>query len=158
MIINLKRLSRFKNSLMICNMLCVDDSSTKMVPEPIGRFFPDQIKKSRDSKLKKMFQKWADTNEKAFRSRVNVSLHYQQYVCGGNSIQIKIKITIIDRKFQSYWNNPRKILSYLNCYSYGRVKIEQNIKIKSSFFILERSEYEPYNPLLYILLIEVILG
>ena len=34
-------------------MLFVDDSSTKMLPEPIGRFFPDQIKQSRDSKLKK---------------------------------------------------------------------------------------------------------
>ena len=34
-------------------MLFVDDSSTKMLPEPIGRFFPDRIKQSRDPKLKK---------------------------------------------------------------------------------------------------------
>ena len=43
-------------------------------------------------------------------------------------------------------------------HSYDRVKIEQNIKIKSSFFYLERSEYEPYHSLVYILLTRVILG
>ena len=38
---------------MIYNILCFVINSTKIVPKPIGRFFPDLITQPRDSKMKK---------------------------------------------------------------------------------------------------------